>query len=74
MRNEFEGLVPISLEDIIPNVTLPGDVYLKLGESNFVIIGREGSKEQFKELHFYDKIKSTNEVFVKKMDLRKFMK
>lgn len=72
MRNEFEGLVPISLEDIIPNVTLPGDVYLKLSESNFVIIGREGSKEQFKELHYYEKIKSCNEVFVKKIDLRKF--
>lgn len=72
MRNEFEGLVPISLEDIIPNVTLPGDVYLKLGESNFVIIGREGSKEQFKELHYYEKIKTCNEVFVKKIDLRKF--
>lgn len=72
MRNEFEGLVAISLEDIIPNVTLPGDVFLKLGDSNFVIIGREGSKEQFKELHYYEKIKNCNEVFVKKMDLRKF--
>lgn len=72
MRNEFEGLVSISLDDIVPNVTLPGDVYLKLGENNFVIIGREGTKEQFKDLHFYDKIKESAEVFVKKIDLRKF--
>ncbi len=72
MKNDVEGLVLISIEDIVPNITLPGDVYLKLGESNFVIIGREGTKEQFKELHFYDKIKESPEVFVKKIDLRKF--
>lgn len=72
MKSELEGYVPISLEDIILNVTLPGDVFLKLGENNFVIIGREGSKEQFKDLHFYDKIKECAEVFVKKSDLRKF--
>jgi putative nucleotidyltransferase with HDIG domain len=72
MRNEFEGLVSISLDDIVPTATLPGDVYLKLGDNNYVIIGREGSKEQFKDLHFYDKIKETAEVFVKKIDLRKF--
>ncbi|MCK6597039.1 MAG: HD domain-containing protein [Bdellovibrionaceae bacterium] len=72
MRNEVDGLVSISLDDILPNVTLPGDIFLKLGENNFVLIGREGTKERLKELHFFDKVKISNEVYIKKMDLRKF--
>lgn len=63
-------LVSVPIEYIVPNVTLPGDVYFKLSESHFVIIGREGTREHFKSLHFYEKIKDA--VFIKKTDLRKF--
>jgi len=63
-------LVSVPMEYIVPNVNLPGDVYFKLSEHNFVIIGREGTREQFKNLHFYEKIK--NAIYIKKSDLRKF--
>lgn len=64
------NLVSVPMEYIVPNVNLPGDVYFKLSEHNFVIIGREGTREQFKDLHFYEKIK--NALYVKKSDLRHF--
>ncbi len=59
------------MDDIVPNVNLPGDVYFKLSEDNFVVIGREGTREQFKDLHFFEKIKNS-EIYIKKPDLRKF--
>lgn len=71
MSKELENLVPITLDDIVQNVNLPGDVFFKLSEDNYVVIGREGTREQFKDLHFFDKIK-TSSVYIKKPDLRKF--
>ena len=71
MGKDLDSLVPITMDDIVPNVNLPGDVFYKLSENNFVVIGREGTREQFKELHFFDKIKNSN-IYVKKPDLRKF--
>ncbi|OYZ23975.1 MAG: hypothetical protein B7Y39_02850 [Bdellovibrio sp. 28-41-41] len=71
MGNDLNSLVPITMDDIVPNVNLPGDVFFKLSEDNFVVIGREGTREQFRELHFFDKIKNSN-VYIKKPDLRKF--
>lgn len=68
---DTENLVPITMDDIVQNVNLPGDVYFKLSDDNFVLIGREGTREQFKELHFFEKIKNSN-IYVKKPDLRKF--
>lgn len=71
MGKDLNSLVPITMDDIVPNVNLPGDVFFKLSEDNFVVIGREGTREQFKELHFFDKIKNSN-IYIKKPDLRKF--
>jgi putative nucleotidyltransferase with HDIG domain len=71
MGIDLNSLVPITMDDIVPNVNLPGDVFFKLSEGNFVVIGREGTREQFKELHFYAKIQSSN-IYIKKPDLRKF--
>jgi putative nucleotidyltransferase with HDIG domain len=71
MGKDLNSLVPITMDDIVPNVNLPGDVFFKLSEDNFVVIGREGTREQFKELHFFDKIKNAN-IYIKKPDLRKF--
>lgn len=71
MGKNLENLIPITLDDIVQNANLPGDVFFKLSEENYVIIGREGTREQFKELHFFDKIKNAD-VYVKKLDLRKF--
>lgn len=71
MGKDLNSLVPITMDDIVPNVNLPGDVFFKLSEDNFVVIGREGTREQFKELHFFDKIKNSS-IYIKKPDLRKF--
>lgn len=71
MVKNLNGLVPITMDDIAPNMSLPGDVFLKLSEDSFVVIGREGAREQFKDLHFFDKIKNAN-IYIKKPDLRKF--
>lgn len=71
MSKDHENLIPISMDNIVQNVNLPGDVYFKLSENNYVVIGREGTREQFKDLHFFEKIKSS-EIYVKKMDIRKF--
>lgn len=71
MGKDLNSLVPITMDDIVPNVNLPGDVFFKLSENNFVVIGREGTREQFKDLHFFDKIKNAN-IYIKKPDLRKF--
>ncbi len=71
MGKDADRLIPITLDDIVPNVNLPGDVFFKLSEDNFVVIGREGTREQFKELHFFEKIKASN-IYIKKPDLRKF--
>lgn len=71
MGKDLDSLVPITMDDIVPNVNLPGDVFFKLSEGNFVVIGREGTREQFKALHFFDKIKNAN-IYIKKPDLRKF--
>lgn len=71
MGKDLNSLVAITMDDIVPNVNLPGDVFFKLSEDNFVVIGREGTREQFKELHFFDKIKNAN-IYIKKPDLRKF--
>jgi len=70
MEISTADLVSVPIEYIVPNVNLPGDGYFKLSEHNFVIIGREGTREQFKSLHFYEKIK--NAIYIKKTDLRKF--
>lgn len=72
MGNEAHSYIEIGLDDIVPGINLPGDVFLKLSDNNFVIIGREGSKEQFKTLHFYEKIKNSNDIYVKKEDYKKF--
>jgi putative nucleotidyltransferase with HDIG domain len=71
MGKDLDNLIPLSIEDIVQNVNLPGDVFFKLSEDNYVVIGREGTREQFRDLHFFDKIKSSN-VYIKKLDLRKF--
>lgn len=71
MGSETQSFVPITMDDIVPNVNLPGDVYFKLSDDNFVVIGREGTREQFKDLHFFDKIKNSH-IYIKKPDLRKF--
>lgn len=71
MGSEGQNLIAITLSDIVQGVDLPGDVFLKLSEDNFVVVGREGVKEQFKNLHFFDKIKSSP-LYIKKTDLRKF--
>lgn len=71
MGKDLDNLVPITMDDIVPNVNLPGDVYFKLSDDNFVVIGREGTREQFKELHFFDKIRNSN-IYIRKPDLRKF--
>ena len=63
-------LLSIPIEYIVPNGDLPGDVYFKLSEHNFVVIGRKGTREKFKSLHFYEKIK--NAVYILKSDLRNF--
>jgi putative nucleotidyltransferase with HDIG domain len=71
MGKDLNNLVPITMDDIVPNVNLPGDVFFKLSEDNFVVIGREGTREQFRELHFFDKIRNSS-IYIKKPDLRKF--
>lgn len=71
MGKDLNSLVAITMDDIVPNANLPGDVFFKLSEDNFVVIGREGTREQFKDLHFFDKIKNAN-IYIKKPDLRKF--
>lgn len=65
-----EGLVPITIDYIVPNSVLPADVYFQLSEDNFIVVGRKGTREQFKDLQFYEKLK--NAIYVKKIDLPHF--
>lgn len=70
MEQSLDSYVQITMELVVPSANLPGDVYIKLGDNNYVAVGRAGTKEQLKSLNFYEKIKDN--LYIKKSDLKKF--
>jgi putative nucleotidyltransferase with HDIG domain len=70
MDQNIDNFLLITIDMIVPGAILPGDVYIKLSENNYVVVGRAGTKEQLKDLNFYEKIKNT--LYVKRPDLAKF--
>ncbi len=70
MDPKVDRYVLITIDMIVPGANLPGDVHIKLSEENYVVVGRKGTKEQLKALHFYEKIKNT--LYVKKSELSNF--
>ncbi len=51
---------------------LPADLYLKLGPDNYVLIGKEGTKDQFEDFQVAEKLKIGAQFFVQREEYRKF--
>ncbi len=63
-----EDFVAVSKGEFVPGLQVPVDVYLKLSESHFVTVLKEGDKVNFEEMHFTHK---TEWFYVRKSDYHK---
>ncbi len=60
--------VAVARDEFIPGTSVPVDLFLKLSETNFVMILKEGSKANFDQMHFPEKAQW---LYVRKSDYHK---
>lgn len=72
MDSENSDLIKIPADVVLLCKHVPAEVFMKLGPQNYIIIAKEGPREQFTEFNLEDKVKLGAELYVRKTDYRKF--
>ncbi|KHD89981.1 MAG: hypothetical protein OM95_00145 [Bdellovibrio sp. ArHS] len=55
MNNNQEDYVAVSRDEFVAGMQVPVDIFLKLSETNYVMILKEGAKVHFDQMHFPEK-------------------
>lgn len=72
MSQKKLNLVRLTPDEVLLTKYLPADLYLKLADDNYILIGKEGTKDQFEEFQVSEKLKLGAQFYVEREDYRKF--
>ncbi|MEO0335055.1 MAG: HD domain-containing phosphohydrolase [Pseudomonadota bacterium] len=72
-KAESHSMIPISIEEFVEGISIPADLYLRLGDTKFVILQKAGNRAEKARLSSY-KDKKVNYLWVNKNDYSKISK